>query len=133
MREEPILKVEDLKTYFFTRSGVVKAVDGVSFQLQPGETLGIVGESGSGKSMTAWSILGLVPKPAGRIVGGRILFRGEDLLEKTPSEMREIRGGSICMVMQDPLTSLNPVFTVGEQLLETRSCLPPSRELGRPA
>ena len=81
MQEQPILKVEDLQTYFFTRSGVVKAVDGVSFQLQPGETLGIVGESGSGKSMTAWSILGLVPKPAGRIVGGRILFRGEDLLE----------------------------------------------------
>lgn len=116
--EAPILKVEDLRTHFFTRSGVVKAVDGISFEIRPGETLGIVGESGSGKSMTAWSILGLVPQPAGRIVGGRILFRGEDLLTKSDSEMREIRGKSICMVMQDPLTSLNPVFTVGEQLLE---------------
>ena len=119
MQEAPILKVEDLRTHFFTRSGVVKAVDGISFELKPGETLGIVGESGSGKSMTAWSILGLVPQPAGRIVGGRILFRGEDLLEKSDSEMREIRGKSICMVMQDPLTSLNPVFTIGEQILES--------------
>ncbi len=119
MEEAPILKVEDLKTYFFTRSGVVKAVDGISFQLQPGETLGIVGESGSGKSMTAWSILGLVPQPAGRIVGGRILFRGENLLEKTGAEMKEIRGKGMCRVMQDPLTSLNPVFTVGEQILES--------------
>ena len=119
MEEAPILKVEDLKTYFFTRSGVVKVVDGISFQLQAGETLGIVGESGSGKSVTAWSILGLVPQPAGRIVGGRILFRGETLLEKTDAEMREIRGKGICMVMQDPLTSLNPVFTVGEQILES--------------
>ena len=116
--EAPILKVEDLQTHFFTRSGVVKAVDGISFEIRAGETLGIVGESGSGKSMTAWSILGLVPQPAGRIVNGRILFRGEDLLEKSEAEMREIRGKSICMVMQDPLTSLNPVFTVGEQLLE---------------
>ena len=119
MVDEPILKVEDLKTHFFTSDGVVKAVDGISFQLQPGETLGIVGESGSGKSMTAWSILGLVPKPAGRIVDGRILFRGDNLLEKTDAEMREIRGKGICMVMQDPLTSLNPVFTVGEQILES--------------
>jgi oligopeptide/dipeptide ABC transporter ATP-binding protein len=119
VQEAPILKVEDLRTHFFTRSGVVKAVDGISFELKPGETLGIVGESGSGKSMTAWSILGLVPQPAGRIVGGRILFRGEDLLEKSDSEMREIRGKSICMVMQDPLTSLNPVFTIGEQILES--------------
>ena len=119
MQEAPILKVEDLRTHFFTRSGVVKAVDGISFELKPGETLGIVGESGSGKSMTAWSILGLVPQPAGRIVGGRILFRGEDLLEKSDSEMRDIRGKSICMVMQDPLTSLNPVFTIGEQILES--------------
>jgi len=119
VEEAPILKVEDLKTHFFTRSGVVKAVDGISFQLKPGETLGIVGESGSGKSMTAWSILGLVPQPAGRIVGGRILFRGENLLEKSDAEMREIRGKGICMVMQDPLTSLNPVFTVGEQILES--------------
>ncbi len=119
MQDEPILKVEDLQTYFFTRTGVVKAVDGVSFELRKGETLGIVGESGSGKSMTAWSILGLVPKPAGRIVGGRIVYQGEDLLKLSAAEMRELRGSGICMVMQDPLTSLNPVFTVGEQILES--------------
>ncbi len=116
---EPILRVEDLQTHFFSRSGVVKAVDGISFELHPGETLGIVGESGSGKSMTAWSILGLVPKPAGRIVGGRVLYQGEDLLRKSDSEMREIRGKGICMVMQDPSTSLNPVFTIGDQVYET--------------
>ncbi|MCI0887757.1 MAG: ABC transporter ATP-binding protein [Chloroflexi bacterium] len=115
----PVLKVEDLKTHFFTRSGVVKAVDGISFEVGRGETLGIVGESGSGKSMTAWSILGLVPKPAGRIVGGKIMYLGEDLLEKDENEMRKIRGKGICMVMQDPLTSLNPVFTVGNQILES--------------
>lgn len=119
MQNEPILKVEDLKTYFFTRTGVVKAVGGISFELRKGETLGIVGESGSGKSVTAWSILGLVPKPAGRIVGGRILYQGENLLEKSDAEMRQIRGKGICMVMQNPLTSLNPVFTVGNQILET--------------
>lgn len=119
METEPVLKVEDLRTYFFTRTGVVKAVDGVSFELSAGETLGIVGESGSGKSMTAWSILGLVPKPTGHIVGGQILYRGENLLEKSPSEMREIRGRGICMVMQDPLTSLDPVFSIGSQILES--------------
>jgi len=121
MADEIVLQVEDLKTYFFTRSGVVKAVDGVSFELKRGETLGIVGESGSGKSMTAWSILGLVPEPAGRIVGGRILYQGEDLLRKSRADMREIRGSGICMVMQDPLTSLNPVFTVGNQIIESLS------------
>ena len=121
MQNEPILSVEDLQTHFFNLSGVVKAVDGISFQLRPGETLGIVGESGSGKSMTAWSILGLVPKPAGRIVGGRILYRGENLLEKSDAAMRQIRGKGICMVMQDPSTSLNPVFTVGNQIYETLS------------
>ena len=113
MADEIVLQVEDLMTYFFTRSGVVKAVDGVSFELNRGETLGIVGESGSGKSMTAWSILGLVPEPAGRIVGGRILYQGEDLLQKSRADMREKRGSGICMVMQSPLTSLNPLFTVG--------------------
>ena len=119
MAHAPILEVEDLKTYFFTRTGVVKAVDGVSFSLMPGETLGIVGESGSGKSMTALSIMGLVPQPAGRIVGGRILFQGEDLVQKTQAEMQHIRGREICMILQDPMTSLNPVFTVGNQLIET--------------
>ena len=115
----PVLDVQGLKTYFFTRSGVVKAVDGVSFTLMPGETLGIVGESGSGKSMTALSLMQLVPQPAGRIVEGRILFQGEDLLQKSQSEMQEIRGRDICMILQDPMTSLNPAFTIGNQLIET--------------
>ena len=119
MQLAPILEVRDLKTYFFTRTGVVKAVDGVNFDLRPGETLGIVGESGSGKSMTALSIMCLVPQPAGRTVGGEVLFDGEDLLQKTQSEMQEIRGRKICMILQDPMTSLNPVFTVGNQLTET--------------
>ena len=119
MQQAPILEVRDLKTYFFTRTGVGKAVDGIDLFLRPGETLGIVGESGSGKSMTALSIMGLVPQPAGRIVGGEVLFDGEDLLQKSQSEMQEIRGRKICMILQDPMTSLNPVFTIGNQLVET--------------
>jgi oligopeptide/dipeptide ABC transporter ATP-binding protein len=119
MADIPVLDVQDLKTHFFTRTGVVKAVDGVSFTLMPGETLGIVGESGSGKSMTALSLMGLVPGPAGRIVGGKVLFQGEDLVQKTQSEMQAIRGREICMILQDPMTSLNPVFTVGNQVIET--------------
>ena len=119
MEQPPLLEVRDLRTYFYTRTGVVKAVDGVSFSLEPGETLGIVGESGCGKSMTALSIMGLVPQPAGRIVGGQVLLDGENLLEKTQSEMQEIRGREICMILQDPMTSLNPVFTIGSQLVET--------------
>ena len=118
MTKEVILKIQDLQTHFFTRTGVVKAVDGINFELRQGETLGIVGESGSGKSMTAWSILGMVPHP-GKIVGGSIEYLGENLLEKSKGEMRDIRGSGISMVMQDPLTSLNPVFTVGDQLTET--------------
>lgn len=113
---EPLLVVDDLKTYFFTRQGVVKAVDGVSFSIREGETLGLVGESGCGKSMTALSILRLVPEPAGRIVGGKILFQGEDLLQKSESQMRQYRGSRISMILQDPLTSLNPIFTIGDQV-----------------
>ncbi|MEK7815049.1 MAG: ABC transporter ATP-binding protein [Chloroflexota bacterium] len=119
MTQPPTLEVQDLKTYFFTRTGVVKAVDGVSFSVGAGETLGIVGESGCGKSMTALSIMGLVPQPAGRIVGGSVLLEGEDLLQKTPAEMQQVRGRKICMILQDPMTSLNPVFTVGNQMVET--------------
>lgn len=115
----PVLDVQGLKTHFFTKTGVVKAVDGVSFTLMPGETLGIVGESGSGKSMTALSLMQLVPQPAGRIVAGKILFQGEDLVHKTQSEMQDIRGRDICMILQDPMTSLNPLFTIGSQVLET--------------
>jgi oligopeptide/dipeptide ABC transporter ATP-binding protein len=113
-----ILDVRDLQTYLFTRWGVVKAVDKVSFTLNRGETLGLVGESGCGKSMTCLSIIRLVPQPAGRIVGGQVRFEGEDLLTKSEAEMREMRGKKISMILQDPMTSLNPVFTVGHQLME---------------
>jgi peptide/nickel transport system ATP-binding protein/oligopeptide transport system ATP-binding protein len=115
---ETVLQVEDLRTHFFTRSGVVKAVDGVSFSVGERETLGIVGESGSGKSMTALSILRMVPAPAGKIVGGRVRLRGEDLLQKSEHEMRKVRGGRISMILQDPMTSLDPLFTIGDQLAE---------------
>jgi oligopeptide/dipeptide ABC transporter ATP-binding protein len=115
---ETVLKVEDLRTHFFTRSGVVKAVDGVSFSVRRGETLGIVGESGSGKSVTALSILRMVSPPAGKIVSGRILLRGDDLLAKSEKEMVKIRGARISMILQDPMTSLDPLFTIGEQLAE---------------
>lgn len=116
--KKPVLEVENLKTYFFTRKRVVKAVDGVSFSLSQGEALGIVGESGCGKSVTCLSILKLVPQPAGRIVGGRILFQGEDIIPKSEEEMRKLRGSCISMILQDPLTSLNPAFTIGSQVTE---------------
>jgi peptide/nickel transport system ATP-binding protein len=116
---EVLLEVRDLRTYFDTRRGVVKAVDGASFSVRRGETLGIVGESGSGKSMTCLSILRLVPEPGGRIVGGSILFEGEDLLAKSPEEMRQLRGARIAMILQDPMASLNPALTVGAQIAET--------------
>jgi oligopeptide/dipeptide ABC transporter ATP-binding protein len=112
-----LLEVSDLKTYFFTRRGTVKAVDQVSFGLARGQTLGLVGESGCGKSVTALSILRLVPPP-GRIVGGKIFFEGVDLLGLTGEQMRQIRGRRIAMIFQDPLTSLNPVLTVGYQIAE---------------
>ena len=115
---DKVLEVIDLKTYFFTRSGVVKAVDGVSFHVGQGETLGLVGESGSGKSISCLSILRLVPQPAGKIVGGQILLNGEELLKKHPAEMRKVRGAEISMILQDPMTSLNPVFTIGDQVAE---------------
>src|SRR5256712_10113413 len=113
-----ILEVDDLHTYCFTRWGVVKAVDGVSFSLRQGEALGIVGESGCGKTMTALSLVRLVPRPAARIVRGSIRLGGEDLLAKSEREMRAIRGRRISMILQDPQTSLNPVFTIGNQLIE---------------
>ena len=114
----PLLQVEDLQTYFFTRRGVVKAVDGVSFSVAPGETLGIVGESGSGKTMTSLSLLRLVPQPGGKIVGGKVLFEGVDLLKLSEADMRDYRGAKISMILQDPMASLNPVYTVGEQVAE---------------
>jgi oligopeptide/dipeptide ABC transporter ATP-binding protein len=113
-----LLDVRDLHTYLHTRWGVVRAVDGVSFSVREGETLGLVGESGSGKTMTALSVLRLVPGPAGRIVKGQILLEGEDLVTKSESQMRKVRGHRISMILQDPQTSLNPVFTAGDQLVE---------------
>ncbi|MFC1886383.1 ABC transporter ATP-binding protein [Thermodesulfobacteriota bacterium] len=113
------LEVKDLKTYFFNRGSVVKAVDGVSFTVGKGETLGIVGESGSGKSITCLSIMRLAPPPASRIVSGEIFLDGEDLLLKSSREMRKVRGGMIAMILQDPMTSLNPVFTIGNQVAES--------------
>lgn len=118
MNSKNILEVNNLRTYFFTRRGVVKAVDGVSFSLKESETLGIVGESGSGKSVSSFSIIRLVAEPAGRIVGGEILFNGENLLLKSEKEMDQIRGAEISMILQDPMTSLNPVFTIGNQVSE---------------
>ena len=117
---EVLLKVEDLHTYFETRWGTVKAVDGVSFELRAGETLGIVGESGSGKTVTMLSLMRLVPIPPGRILdGGKIVLDGEDLLELSEEEMTKIRGSKIALIIQDPMTSLNPVFTIGNQVAES--------------
>jgi peptide/nickel transport system ATP-binding protein len=116
---EPILDIADLRTWFFTRDGVVRAVDGVSFHVIPGETLAIVGESGCGKSVTALSILRLIPSPPGRIVSGAIRFAGRDLLGLTEAQMRQVRGNEISMIFQEPITSLNPVLTIGRQIAET--------------
>jgi oligopeptide transport system ATP-binding protein len=114
----PLLEVSDLRTYFHTRNGVVRAVDGVSFRLEKGETLGLVGESGSGKSVTCYSLLGLVPQPPGRIESGQARFDGVDLLHCPPAQVREIRGKRIAMIFQDPMTSLNPYLRISEQLIE---------------
>ena len=116
--DELVLQVKDLRTYFRTRWGTVKAVDGVSFDLHRGETLGIVGESGSGKSVTMLSLMRLVPNPPGRIVSGEILLEGEDLLELSEDQMSKVRGSRIALIIQDPMTSLNPVFTIGNQVME---------------
>ncbi len=114
----PLLKVTDLRTHFHTRNGVYRAVDGISFQLERGETLGIVGESGSGKSVTGYSLMGLVPQPPGRIEGGTAIFDGVNLLHSPPATLRAIRGKRISMIFQDPMTSLNPYLRIGDQLIE---------------
>src|SRR6266516_5677005 len=116
---ENLLEVNNLKTYFFTRSGVVKAVDDVSFTIKQSQTLGVVGESGCGKSVTALSVMRLIASPPGKIVGGEINYNGENILEKNQDEMTDLRGSNISMIFQDPMTSLNPVFTVGYQIAET--------------
>ncbi len=121
MAPKDILKIENLKTYFDTWAGLVKAVDGVSLEVREGETLGLVGESGSGKSVTALSILGIVPKP-GKIIDGIIMYKGENLLEKTESDLQKIRGKEIGYIFQDPATSLNPVFSIATQLMEVIRC-----------
>jgi len=114
----PLLSVKDLRTYFHTRNGIYRAVDGVSFDLERGETLGIVGESGSGKSVTCYSIMGLIPQPPGRIESGTAVFAGVDLLHCTPREARSIRGKRVAMIFQDPMTSLNPYLRISAQLIE---------------
>ena len=115
---DTILELKDLHTHFHTPEGVVRAVDGVTYSLKSGETLGVVGESGCGKSVTALSILNLVPQPPGRIFGDGIMFEGKDLTKLPPKEMRAIRGNNIAMIFQEPMTSLNPVFTIGFQISE---------------
>jgi peptide/nickel transport system ATP-binding protein len=118
LSQTPVLAIENLETHFFTRDGITRAVGGVSFEVRPGETLGVVGESGCGKSVTALSILGLLPARIGRIVGGSIRFEGRELVGLDEAEMRKIRGNRIAMIFQEPMTSLNPVFTIGDQIAE---------------
>ena len=118
MADETILQIEDLQTHFFTAVGTIRAVDGVSYALKAGETLGVVGESGCGKSVAALSVLRLVANPPGRIVGGAIRFQGRNLLEVSEAEMEGIRGNEISMIFQEPMTSLNPLYTVGKQIAE---------------
>lgn len=114
----PLLEVTDLRTSFHTRNGVYRAVDGVSFTLAKGETLGLVGESGSGKSVTCYSLMGLVPQPPGRIESGTAMFDGTDLLHCSPAQARAIRGQRLAMIFQDPMTSLNPYLRIADQLIE---------------
>ena len=114
----PLLQIKGLKTYFHTEAGTAKAVDGVSFDIMPGEVVGLVGESGSGKSVTALSILRLIPDPPGKIMEGSIVFKGQDLLKLSWEEIRKIRGSEMSMIFQEPMTSLNPVFTIGMQIME---------------
>ena len=114
----PLLEVKGLRTQFFTQDGVVRAVNGVTFHVDPGETLGIVGESGCGKSVSVLSVMRLIPVPPGKIVGGEVIFDGRNLLELSDTEIRQVRGNQMAMIFQDPMTSLNPVLTIGRQIGE---------------
>ena len=116
--DRPVVLVRDLSTHIVTRWGTIRAVDGVSFSVGEGETLGLVGESGSGKSMTCLSLIRLIPRPAARIVGGQVLLDGDDLLARSEAEMQQIRGRKVAMILQDPMSSLNPVFSIGMQVRE---------------
>ncbi|WP_078381723.1 ABC transporter ATP-binding protein [Sutcliffiella halmapala] len=118
-KNEKILEVKNLRTSFFTDEGEVKAVDGVDFSIEKGKTIGIVGESGSGKSITSLSIMRLLQEPAGKVVGGEIIFKGENLLDKSKKQMMQIRGNNVSMIFQEPMTSLNPTLTCGEQIAES--------------
>ncbi|MGE0419456.1 MAG: ABC transporter ATP-binding protein [Acetobacteraceae bacterium] len=129
---EPILSIRDLKTYFDTDRGLFRAVDGISFEVGEGRTVGLVGESGCGKSVTSLSVMGLVPMPPGRIDGGEILFEGRDVLKLSPDARRRLRGGRMSMIFQEPMTSLNPVHTVGQQIIEcVRAHTPMSHDHAR--
>ena len=116
---EPLLSIRDLRTYFTSSDGVARAVDGVSYDIYPSETLAVVGESGCGKSVTAFSIMRLIPSPPGKIVSGEALFNGRDLLALSEAEMRKVRGNDVSMIFQEPMTSLNPILTIGQQIVET--------------
>jgi ABC-type dipeptide/oligopeptide/nickel transport system ATPase component len=127
---EPILSIRDLTVQFATEDGIVKAVDGITYDVYPGETLGIVGESGSGKSVSTMSILGLIPQPPGKIVRGEAYFNGKDLLKMSKKELRHVRGSEVSMVFQDPMTSLNPVLKVGDQIGEAIRTHHPEKKEG---
>ena len=118
MRRDAILSIRNLKTYFYTYEGIVRALENVDLDIYPGETFGLIGETGCGKSVTALSVMRLISEPAGKIVEGEIWFKGEDLLKKNEEEMQKIRGNEISMIFQEPMTALNPVYTIGDQIVE---------------
>ena len=118
MEFDPLLKIRNLKTYFYTYEGVVKALEETSFNIWKGETFGLIGETGCGKSVTALSVMKLIPEPPGKILNGEIIFKGKNLIKKTEKEMQKIRGNEISMIFQEPMTALNPVYTVGQQIAE---------------
>ena len=128
MENNNILEVKNMHTYFFTDNGTIKSVDGVDMELKRGSTLGIVGESGSGKSVTALSVMGLLMGTTGKVVEGEILLEGKDLLKCSDEERREMRGRDISMIFQEPMTSLNPVMKIGDQLMNIRSSFPADRD-----